>query len=140
MDKGSTISENCVNKLWSNFRIMSLNVKLGRRNLPSSTVHNITNIFRDSADISVHKGHSRRPTFNAHDLRALREHCIKNHCIGSGTLPEILVCEHSSPCHPQMQFKDLSCKEETICEHDPAVVPSSLGQSSFKMDRGQVLR
>ena len=35
--------------------------------------------------------------------------------MGSETLPEIIVCEHS----PQMQVKTLSCKEEAICEHDP---------------------
>ena len=53
----------------------------------------------------------------------LRAH--RNHCVGSGTLPEITVCEISLSGHPQMQVKALPCKEAT-CEHDP---PSSLGQS-----------
>jgi len=30
-----------------------------------------------------------------------------------------VLCEHCSPCHPQMRFKALSCKEEAIREHDP---------------------
>ena len=34
-----------------------------------------------------------------------------------------------------MQFCEvLSRKEEGVCEHDPEPPPSSLGQSSFKMD------
>ena len=37
-------------------------------------------------------------------------------------------------CHPQMQVKVPSCKEEAMCEHDPEMPLSSLGQSSFKMD------
>jgi len=55
-------------------------------------------------------------------------------CMGSGTPPEIIVCEHSSLCHPQIQVKALTCQEEAICEHDPETLPSSLDQSSFKMD------
>jgi len=36
--------------------------------------------------------------------------CNGNHCISSGRLPEIIFCEHSSPCHPQTQVKALSYK------------------------------
>ena len=43
--------------------------------------------------------------------------------MGSGTLPEIIVCEHSSLCHPQMQVKAPSGREEAICEHDPETLP-----------------
>lgn len=45
---------------------------------------------------------------------------------GLRTLPEIPVCEHSSLCHPQMQLKPRSCKEEAICKHDPQMLPTSL--------------
>uniref|UniRef100_A0A8C9REE1 Tc1-like transposase DDE domain-containing protein n=1 Tax=Scleropages formosus TaxID=113540 RepID=A0A8C9REE1_SCLFO len=55
-----------------------------------------------------------------------RQHCIKNRhdsvmeiTAWAQTPPEIIVCEHGSPCHPQMQVKALLCKEEAICEHDP---------------------
>jgi len=51
--------------------------------------------------------------------------------MGSGTLSEIIVCEHSSLRHPEMQVKALSCKEEDMCEHDPDML--SLDQSSLKM-------
>jgi len=54
--------------------------------------------------------------------------------MSSGTLPEIIVREHSSLCHPQMQVKALSCKEEAVYEHGPETPPSSLGQNSFLMD------
>jgi len=36
-----------------------------------------------------------------------------------GTLPKMIDREQSLKCHPQMQVKALSCKEEAICEHDP---------------------
>jgi len=32
----------------------------------------------------------------------------------SGTLAEIIVCEHSSQCQPQMRIKALPCKAESI--------------------------
>ena len=49
--------------------------------------------------------------------------------MGSGTLLEVIVCEHSSLCHQQMQVKALSCTEEAIREHDPETQLYSLGQS-----------
>lgn len=30
----------------------------------------------------------------------------------------VCVCEHSSPCHPEMQVKGLSGKEEAISEYN----------------------
>ncbi len=42
-------------------------------------MHNIINRFRETGEISVHKGPDRRPLLDAHDLRALRRHCI-THC------------------------------------------------------------
>jgi len=59
--------------------------------------------------------------------------CHGNHCMGSGTLLETTVHEHSSPYHPQKQVKSLLCKNEVICEADTELLPSSLDQSSFKM-------
>ncbi len=44
--------------------------------ISSSTVHNIIKIFRETREISVHKGQGRRPLLNAHGLRALRQHYI----------------------------------------------------------------
>ncbi|XP_041641418.1 meiotic nuclear division protein 1 homolog isoform X1 [Cheilinus undulatus] len=35
-------------------------------------------------------------------------------------------CQRSSPYHPQMQVKAVSCKEEAICGHDPETLTSSL--------------
>ena len=58
--------------------------------------------------------------------------------MGWGGFHKISVCEHSLPCNPQLQVEAVSCKEETICEHDPETSPSSLGQRSFQMDRGKM--
>ncbi len=44
--------------------------------LLSSTVHNIIQRFRESGTISVRKGQGRKTILDAHDLRALRRHCI----------------------------------------------------------------
>ncbi|KAK3540850.1 hypothetical protein QTP86_002352 [Hemibagrus guttatus] len=44
--------------------------------LSSSTVHNVIQRFRESGTISVRKGQGRKTILDAHDLRALRRHCI----------------------------------------------------------------
>ncbi len=44
--------------------------------LSSSTMHNIIQRFRESGTISVRKGQGRKTILDAHDLRALRRHCI----------------------------------------------------------------
>ncbi len=42
----------------------------------SSKVHNIIKRFRETGEISVHKGQGRRPLLDACGLQALRRHCI----------------------------------------------------------------
>lgn len=54
------------------------------------------------------------------------------HC--SETLPDIIVCGYSLSKRPLMQVRAEPCKEEAMCEHDPARLRSSLGQSRFKME------
>ncbi len=39
-------------------------------------MHNIIKRFRETEEISVHKGQGRRPLLDARGLRALRRHCI----------------------------------------------------------------
>jgi len=46
--------------------------------------------------------------------------------MGPGTLPEIIDCEHSSPCHPQMQVKALTCTQEATREQDPEMKKCSV--------------
>jgi len=58
--------------------------------------------------------------------------------MSSGTLPEIIFLEHRSLYHLQMQVKDLSFKEEAICDYDPEMLVSLLGKISFEMERGRV--
>ena len=43
-------------------------------------------------------------------------------------IPSGYPLEDRSPCHPQMQVKTLSCKEEAKCEHDAETQALSLGQ------------
>ncbi len=44
--------------------------------ISSSTVHTIIKRFRETGEISVHKGQGRRPLLDARGLQALRWHCI----------------------------------------------------------------
>lgn len=41
--------------------------------------------------------------------------CRGNHCMASGTRPEILVFEHSSLCHPQSRLKVCDALSECAC-------------------------
>lgn len=47
---------------------------------------------------------------------------------GSGTLPEVSVCD-TVQCPPQMRVKAVSSKEESTCEHPPQTQVPCLGQS-----------
>lgn len=52
-------TKNCVCKLCSTFRIMFLNIKLGRlNNISTSTEHNIIKTLKESGEISVRKWQS----------------------------------------------------------------------------------
>ncbi len=44
--------------------------------ISSSTVHNIIQRFRETGEISVHKGQGRIPLLDSRGLWALRRHCI----------------------------------------------------------------
>ncbi len=46
--------------------------------------------------------------------------------MGPGILPEITVGKHNPPCHLQMPNQTLSCKKESISEHDPEAPSSHL--------------
>ncbi len=62
-------------RLWNTLKTTFLSVKL-QRLCQSSTVHNTIKRFRETGDISVHKGYGRRSLLDARGLRALRRHCI----------------------------------------------------------------
>lgn len=51
---------------------------------------------------------------------------------------KIHVCEHSSPCHPEIQVKGLSGKEEAISEYNLQTLLPPLDYRLFKMDQGKV--
>ena len=98
-------------------------------------------MFRESGDISVGSRHCQKSLFDARDLQALRQHCIKNR---RDSVMKITACSQE---HFQKSFSvstvhcdinkcrlKLSCKVAVICEHDPEMLLSSLGQSLFKID------
>lgn len=99
--------------------------------ISSSTVHYIKR-FRETGEISVHKGQGRRPLLNAHGLWALRQHCI-THRHDSVIDINKWVQEYF-----QMPTKALSCKKEAKCKHGPEVPSCPVGQGSFKMDSFKV--
>ena len=107
--------------------------------IPPSTIHNIIKRFIESGGVSVQRGQGQRSKLNLCDLQALRQHCIKNrhdftghHCMGSGTLPEITVCQHRFTV--QFTNASYSCvmKRRNLV-YDSDMLPSSLGQSLLKM-------
>ncbi len=76
MGRGSPICERVRKKLWNTLKTMFLNVKLQRLCKSHHLQCNIIKRFRETGEISVHKGQGRRPLLDARGLRALRRHCI----------------------------------------------------------------
>lgn len=61
------------------FRIISFNVKIAKAlTIPSFAIHKIIKRFRVFGEISVSQGQGLQSILDAHDLRALRWHYIKN--------------------------------------------------------------
>ncbi len=90
--------------------------------ISSSTVHNIIKRFRETGEISVHKGQGRRPLLDARGLHCIshwHDSVIDITKMGPGILPETTVCKHNPPCHLQLPTKAPSCKKDTLCEHGP---------------------
>jgi len=77
----------------------------------------------------------RKSVPNASDCQALRELCIKNRH-DSFMETTAWAQEHfpKSLSHLPRHVKALPCKDGAICEHDPEILPSSLNQSSSKMN------
>ncbi len=64
----------CIKRLWN---ILKTTFSTSNcKGISSSTVHNIIKRFRETGEISVRKGQSRRPLLDACGLRALRRHGI----------------------------------------------------------------
>ncbi len=77
MGRGSQICERVRKKIVEYFKNNVPQHQIAKAlQISSSTVHNIIKIFRETGEISVHKGQGRRPFLDAHGLRALRRHCI----------------------------------------------------------------
>ncbi len=77
MGRGSPICERVRKKIVEYFKNNVLQRQITKAlQISSSTVHNIINRFRESGEISVRKGQSRRPLLDACGLQALRQHCI----------------------------------------------------------------
>ncbi len=75
MGRGLPICERVRKKIVEYFKNYVLQCQIAKAlQISSSTVHNIIKRFRETGEISVHKGKGRRPLLDAHGLRALRQH------------------------------------------------------------------
>ncbi len=77
MGRGSPICERVHKKIVEYFKnnVPQRQIAKGLQ-IASSTEHNIIKIFRETGEISLHKGQGQRRLVNARGLRALRQHCI----------------------------------------------------------------
>ncbi len=77
MGRGSPICERVRKKIVEYFKNNVPQRQIAKAlEISSSTVHDIIKRFRETGEISVHKGQGRRPLLDACGLRALRWHCI----------------------------------------------------------------
>lgn len=76
-------------------------------------------IFRESGRISVHKGTRLEIVKKKKKKEAWIYH--GNQCPVSGTLPEVIVNEHSSVCRPWTRVRAIGCKEEAIWSRNTAI-------------------
>ncbi len=94
----------------------------------------------------MRKGQGRKTILDAHDLRALRRHCITYR---NATVMEITTWAQEyfqktlsvNTIHRAIRrcrLKLYRSKKIAISKHDPEAQAFSLGQGSFKMDCGKV--
>ncbi len=77
MDRSSPICERVRQKILGYFKNNVPQFQIAKAlQISSSTLHNIIKRFRETGEISVCKGKGRRPSLDASDLWALRQHCI----------------------------------------------------------------
>lgn len=106
-----------------------INVKLSRRGI-SHHLQRIMSSKREKDKAEIHyQMQSPGPRAAMHEKLLL--FCHSDHCMPSGTLPQINICAQSSPCHPQTQVK-APLRKEVKCECKLETLHSFLGKSSFK--------
>ncbi len=77
MGRGSPICERVRKKIVEYFKNNVPQHQIAKAlQISSSAVHNIIKRFRETGEMSVHKGQGWRPLLDARGLRALRWHCI----------------------------------------------------------------
>ncbi len=77
MGRGSPICERERKKIVEYFKNNVPQYQIAKAlQISSSIVHNIIKRFRETGEISQHKGRGQRPLLNACGLRVLRRHCI----------------------------------------------------------------
>lgn len=121
--------------MWSNFKIMFLNVKLQRTNISSSTAHNILNRFRVIEKSPVHGARPKTNTGNMTDLGILKWH--GNHWMDSGRFPEVIICEYISRTISNCRLKFYDAKKNVIQKQDhPACYQHSVEKLVSLMVQG----
>ncbi len=134
----------CVKRLWNTLKTTFLNVKLQRLCKSQSTVHNIIKRFRETGEISVHKGQGQRSLLDAPGLRALRRHCITHQhdsviditkwaqeYFQKALLINTIRC---AICRCQLKLYHAKRKPYVNMVQKPRRVLCPVGQGSFKMD------
>ncbi len=142
MGRGSPICEKVCKKIVEYFKNNVPQRQIAKAlQILSSTVHNIIKRFRESGEISVHKGQGRRPLLDAHGLRALRQHCITHRHDSFIDItkwaqeyfqkPLSVNTIHCVICRCQLKLSHAKRKPYVnICEEPLCPV----GQGSFKID------
>ncbi len=143
MGRGSPICERVCKKIVDYFKNNVPQCQIAKAlQISSSTVHNIIKSFRETGEISVHKGQGRRPLLDARGLWALRRHCITHRHDSviditkwaqeyfQKPLSVNTICRAICRC----QLKLYHAKKEAICEHCSEVPLCPVDQGSFKMD------
>ena len=97
MGRGSPVCQQMLEKIIEMFKNNVPQRKIGKDfDISPSTLHNIIKRFKESRGISVCKRQGHKPKLNDHDVRSLRQHCIKNR-------------------HTSISYKTLLLQKEALC-------------------------
>ncbi len=143
MDRGSPICERLWKKIVEYFKSNVLQCQIAKAlHHSSSTVHKIIKRFRETGEISVHKGQSRRPLLDAHGLRPLGQHCITHRHVSVIDITKRAQEYFQKPlsvntirhaiCRRQLKLYHAKRKPYVNIGLEAPLCP--VGQGSFKMD------
>ncbi len=139
MGRGSPICERVHKKIVEYFKSNIPQRQIAKAlQISSSTVHNIIKSFRETGEISVHKGQIRRLLLDSRGLQALRWHCITHRHDSVIEAQEYFQKPLSvNTIHLAIwrcQIKLYHAKRKPNVNNGPELPSCPVGQGSFKMD------